>query len=83
MSDSKLKNFINGEWVEAKTEEFVEIRNPARDTLLCHAPLSTRADVDAAVKAAQDAFHDWRNTPPVARVGKSGCGFEESSRAST
>ena len=68
MSDSKLKNFINGEWVEAKTEQFVEIRNPARDTLLCHAPTSTRADVDAAVKAAQDAFHDWRNTPPVARA---------------
>jgi malonate-semialdehyde dehydrogenase (acetylating)/methylmalonate-semialdehyde dehydrogenase len=68
MSVERLKNYINGEWVEAKTEQFVEIRNPARDTLLCHAPMSTRADVDAAVKAAQDAFHDWRNTPPVARA---------------
>jgi malonate-semialdehyde dehydrogenase (acetylating)/methylmalonate-semialdehyde dehydrogenase len=68
MSVDRLKNFINGEWVEAKTDEFVEIRNPARDTLLSRAPMSTRADVDAAVKAAQDAFHDWRNTPPVARA---------------
>jgi malonate-semialdehyde dehydrogenase (acetylating) / methylmalonate-semialdehyde dehydrogenase len=68
MSFERLKNFINGKWVEAKTEEFVEIRNPARDTILSHAPMSTRADVDAAVKAAQDAFHDWRNTPPVARA---------------
>jgi malonate-semialdehyde dehydrogenase (acetylating)/methylmalonate-semialdehyde dehydrogenase len=68
MSVERLKNFINGEWVEAKTEQFVEIRNPARGTLLCHAPMSTKADVDAAVKAAQDAFLDWRHTPPVARA---------------
>jgi hypothetical protein len=35
MSVERLKNFINGEWVEAKTERLVEIRNPARDTILC------------------------------------------------
>jgi malonate-semialdehyde dehydrogenase (acetylating)/methylmalonate-semialdehyde dehydrogenase len=67
MSVSRLQNYINGEWVEAKTDEYVEIVNPAQDTLLCEAPISTKADADAAVQAAQDAFQDWRNTPPVAR----------------
>jgi len=68
MAIEKLKNFINGEWVDSKALEFVDIRNPAHNTLLCQAPLSTQEEVDAAVKAAQDAFHDWRNTPPPARA---------------
>jgi malonate-semialdehyde dehydrogenase (acetylating)/methylmalonate-semialdehyde dehydrogenase len=67
MPAKRLQNFINGEWVDAKTDKYVEIINPARDTLLCEAPMSSKADVDAAVKAAQDAYYDWRNTPPVAR----------------
>ena len=67
MPAKRLQNFINGEWVDAKTDKYVEIINPARDTLLCEAPMSTQADVDAAVKAAQDAYYDWSNTPPVAR----------------
>lgn len=68
MAIEKLKNFINGEWVDSKALEFVDIRNPAHNALLCQAPMSTQEEVDAAVKAAQDAFHDWRNTPPPARA---------------
>jgi len=68
MAVKKLQNFINGEGVDASTDTFVKIINPARGNLLCEAPMSTKADVDAAVKAAQDAYPDWRNTPPVARA---------------
>ena len=68
MTTEKLQNFINGEWVNSKTQDFVEIRNPARDTLLCMAPMSTPSEVSAAVTAAQDAYPNWRNTPPVARA---------------
>lgn len=68
MAARRLQNFINGEWVDATTDKFVEIINPARGTILCEAPMSTKADLDAAVKAAQDAYPDWRNTPPVARA---------------
>lgn len=68
MAVRRLQNFINGEWVDATTDKFVEIINPARGTILCEAPMSTKADLDAAVKAAQDAYPDWRNTPPVARA---------------
>jgi len=68
MTTEKLRNFIHGEWVDSKTQDFVEIRNPARDTLLCMAPMSTQNEVNAAVTAAQDAYPSWRNTPPVARA---------------
>ena len=68
MTTEKLQNFIDGEWIDSKTQEYVEIRNPARDTLLCVAPMASQDEVDAAVKAAQDAYQSWRNTPPVARA---------------
>ena len=68
MTVKRLQNFINGEWIDASTDKFVEIINPARGTVLSEVPMSTKADADAAVKAAQDAYPDWRNTPPVARA---------------
>lgn len=68
MEIKKLQNFIDGEWVDSNTPEFGEIRNPARDIPVCQAPMSTKVEIDEAVKAAQDAFQDWRNTPPVARA---------------
>jgi len=30
MAVKKLQNYINGEWVDSATSEFVEIINPAR-----------------------------------------------------
>jgi malonate-semialdehyde dehydrogenase (acetylating)/methylmalonate-semialdehyde dehydrogenase len=68
MAVKRLQNYINGEWVESTATEFVEIKNPARGELLCECPLSTKADMESAIEAAQDAYADWRNTPPVARA---------------
>ena len=41
---------------------------PATDEVLGLVPLSSAADVDAAVQAAREAFRGWRATPPQARV---------------
>ncbi|MFQ5841320.1 MAG: CoA-acylating methylmalonate-semialdehyde dehydrogenase [Thermodesulfobacteriota bacterium] len=68
MGVERLKNFINGEWVDSESTEYGEVRNPAWDTLLCHVPMSTKAEVDRAVQAAKNAFPEWRNTPPVSRA---------------
>jgi len=63
-----LKHYVNGEWVDSKSTEAVELRNPARDEVIGYAPMATKAEVDEAVAAAREAFPDWRNTPPVARA---------------
>lgn len=68
MEIKTLQNYINGEWVDSKSSELEEVRNPAKDEPLCHVPFSTREEVDLAVKSAKDAFPDWRNTPPVTRA---------------
>src|SRR5207253_4105650 len=42
--------------------------NPATGELLRRTPLSSPADVDAAVRAAAAAFPAWRRTPPGERI---------------
>jgi malonate-semialdehyde dehydrogenase (acetylating)/methylmalonate-semialdehyde dehydrogenase len=61
-----LKNYINGEWVESKGE-IVDVVNPATMKTIAKVPISTREEIDAAVIAAQEAYHDWRRTTPLAR----------------
>jgi malonate-semialdehyde dehydrogenase (acetylating)/methylmalonate-semialdehyde dehydrogenase len=68
MSVERLKNFIDGEWVDSESKEHGEVRNPAWDRPLCHVPMSTKEEVDRAVQAAKDAYPEWRNTPPVTRA---------------
>ncbi len=64
----KLKNYINGEWVESAAADYIPVHNPATCDLLAQCPDSTVADVDAAVKAAQAAFEEWRRTPMLSRA---------------
>ena len=63
-----LDNFIGGRWVKASATEFSDVHNPAVGDVIGRTPLSTSADVDAAVDAARKAFPSWRETPVNARV---------------
>ena len=63
-----LANFVGGRWVPASATDHVDVYNPARGVVIARTPLSTGADVDAAVKAATAAFPAWSETPPVVRA---------------
>ncbi|WP_370223561.1 CoA-acylating methylmalonate-semialdehyde dehydrogenase [Cytobacillus sp.] len=63
-----LKNFINGEWVDANTDKFELVPNPATGEELGRTPISTREDVDKAVQAAKEAFKTWSKTPVPKRA---------------
>ena len=63
-----LRNHIGGEWREAAGAETLVSRDPATGAPLAHVPLSSAADVDAAVGAARAALPGWRATSPVARA---------------
>src|SRR2546422_8948366 len=63
-----LDNFIGGRWVKARTTESFAVHNPAVGEVIGRTPLSTAADVDAAVEAATKAFPGWRETPVNARA---------------
>ncbi len=56
-----LQNYIGGSWVSAQASGLVDVTNPASGEVLARAPLSGRAEVEAAVAAASAAWPDWRS----------------------
>ena len=63
------KNFINGEWMDSRTGEAHENRNPANsDELIGMFVSSNSEDVDLAVDAAEAAYTKWRLVPAPKRA---------------
>ena len=63
-----LKNYVNGEWVESKSTEVLDIVNPATQKVISQVPMSTPDEVNEAIAAAKEAYPEWRTTTPLARV---------------
>jgi betaine-aldehyde dehydrogenase len=63
----KLQNFINGKSVDSSSGETTTLINPATGQPFATAPISNAADVDLAMKAASNAFTDWRDSTPSER----------------
>jgi malonate-semialdehyde dehydrogenase (acetylating)/methylmalonate-semialdehyde dehydrogenase len=64
----RLKNYINGRWVDSESSQIREVINPATNELIAEVPLSTPNEVEQAVKVAREAFQGWRETPPTRRA---------------
>jgi aldehyde dehydrogenase (NAD+) len=58
---------IGGEWVPAAGGQTIDVVNPATGEVIAAVPRGGKADVDAAVEAAQKAFPAWRDTNATAR----------------
>jgi succinate-semialdehyde dehydrogenase / glutarate-semialdehyde dehydrogenase len=59
--------YIGGEWISGDGEE-IEVRSPASGELLGAVAASTPDQVDAAVRAAAEAFPAWRKVSLLERV---------------
>ena len=66
----KLKNYINGEWVESNTTKYEDVYNPATKEVIAQVPHSTKEDIDYAIEVAAKAFKKWQNVavPRRARI---------------
>jgi 1-pyrroline dehydrogenase len=64
---TRIRNFIGGEERDPVSGESEPILNPATEEEIATAPKSGQEDVDAAVKAAKDAFDAWSQTTPRQR----------------
>jgi 1-pyrroline dehydrogenase len=67
VSTNRLKNFVNGEFVEAARGEWERIINPATGEVIAEVPKGSEEDVDRAVEAADKAFAEWFETTPKER----------------
>jgi malonate-semialdehyde dehydrogenase (acetylating)/methylmalonate-semialdehyde dehydrogenase len=63
-----MRNYVGGEWVASSAADSMPVLNPATGEHLGTTPLSTAAEVAAAVEAARRAFPAWRRTPVTDRV---------------
>jgi len=68
ITETKIPNYINGEWVESTAREWTDVLNPATGENLGKVPLSDAAEVTKAIDAAAAAFPAWRRTPPEDRI---------------
>ena len=68
MAIEKMKNYINGEWVDSKSKTIGDVWCPASGEKIAEVAYGTKEDVDLAVKAAREAFPEWRETPPLSRA---------------
>ena len=61
--------YIDGEWVDASTDEQVAVVNPATEDVIGQVPQASVADVDRAVTAARRAFDEgpWPRMSPRER----------------
>lgn len=62
------KQFINGNWVDAKNSGMWDVINPATDEIICKVPYGDDADCKLAIDAAQNAFKSWSVMSPWTRA---------------
>src|SRR5215216_3533781 len=65
-----LDNYIGGSWTPSASDEGLDVTNPATGEVLARVPLSSAADLDAAVAAARAALPVWRSLSVIERARK-------------
>ncbi len=63
----RLKNLIGGSKVAPQSGRYAELVDPSTGEAYLEAPVSGPEDIDAACRAAEDAFTTWRRTTPAER----------------
>ena len=67
MSARELRNFINGEYVQANADSSFAVIDPATEETYASSPVSSKQDVDSAFTAAEAAFEGWGESTPAER----------------
>jgi acyl-CoA reductase-like NAD-dependent aldehyde dehydrogenase len=62
-----IRNFINGEWIDARSGRTAPNINPANSESLGEVVVSGREETEAAVAAAKAAFPSWKKVPAPKR----------------
>jgi malonate-semialdehyde dehydrogenase (acetylating)/methylmalonate-semialdehyde dehydrogenase len=63
----KTSNYVDGEFIESKTDNWMDLHDPATQTVLTKVPHTTMSEFDAAVASSQAAFPGWRETSILGR----------------
>ncbi|WP_299942634.1 CoA-acylating methylmalonate-semialdehyde dehydrogenase [uncultured Microbulbifer sp.] len=64
----RLPLYINGEWIQSDSDDWLDVTNPATGEVLTQVPCASLEDLRSAVASARDAFPEWRDTPISTRA---------------
>lgn len=62
MSVQKMKYCVGGEWLESKTDKWMEVTDSSTGEVIAKVPCCTAEEVEAAIAAADAAFPEWSMT---------------------
>ncbi|WP_299001444.1 aldehyde dehydrogenase family protein [uncultured Dialister sp.] len=62
------KLYIDGQWVDGASGEFIDVENPATRQIFARVPAGNGEDVDKAAKAAHAALPEWSALPLSVRI---------------
>ncbi|XAW87404.1 CoA-acylating methylmalonate-semialdehyde dehydrogenase [Vibrio sp. CDRSL-10 TSBA] len=60
--------FIDGEFRQSVSQEWVDVTNPATNEVLARLPCATEDEMSAAVRSALAAFESWKKVPVPERA---------------
>src|SRR5258708_12830672 len=63
LKDPKLfreQCYVDGEWLEASSRKFIDVKNPATGAILGRIPNMGAAETRSAIEAAERAWPAWR-----------------------
>ncbi|KAI0673546.1 methylmalonate-semialdehyde dehydrogenase [Trametes maxima] len=61
------KNFVGGQFVESKADKWIDVVDPATQTLLTRVPETTSSEFEQAVDAASQAYKTWSRSSVLTR----------------
>jgi malonate-semialdehyde dehydrogenase (acetylating)/methylmalonate-semialdehyde dehydrogenase len=61
------KMLISGQFIDSKSDRWIDIHNPATNEVVSRVPCSTDEEMNSAVAAAKEAFPGWSNTSVLSR----------------
>ena len=59
MENLKKKYCVNGEWLESKTDKWMDVTDSSTGEIIAQVPCCTQDEVEAAIDAADKAFPEW------------------------
>ena len=62
MSVKRMKYCVGGEWLESKTDKWMEVTDSSTGEVIAEVPCCTADEVEAAIAAADAAFPEWSMT---------------------
>ncbi|WNC67874.1 CoA-acylating methylmalonate-semialdehyde dehydrogenase [Thalassotalea nanhaiensis] len=68
MSIRQIPLIIGGEKVISKSEQWLDVLNPATQEVVAQVPMATLEEVDAAIESAEQAFKTWSKTSITKRM---------------